>query len=60
MLQCIRDHIEPKREKLLWGFDIPYMITGFMNQHPRAAMRFNASEDRGDLVKFYDMMIEEE
>jgi 4-hydroxy 2-oxovalerate aldolase len=60
ILECIRDHIEPKRKELLWGFDIPYMITGFMNQHPRAAMRFNASEDRGDLVKFYDMTIEEE
>jgi 4-hydroxy 2-oxovalerate aldolase len=60
ILECIRDYIEPKRKELLWGFDIPYMITGFMNQHPRAAMRFNASEDRGNLVKFYDMMIEEE
>jgi hypothetical protein len=36
------------------------MITGFLNQHPRAAIRFNAGEDRGDLVKFYDMMVEEE
>jgi 4-hydroxy 2-oxovalerate aldolase len=60
ILQCIQEHIEPKREELLWGFDIPYMITGFLNQHPRAAMRFNASEDRGNLVKFYDMISEEE
>jgi hypothetical protein len=29
-----------------------------LNQHPRAAMQFNASEDRGNLVKFYDMMTE--
>jgi 4-hydroxy 2-oxovalerate aldolase len=60
ILQCIQEHIEPKREELGWGFDVPYMITGFLNQHPRAAMRFNASEDRGNLVKFYDMIIEEE
>jgi 4-hydroxy 2-oxovalerate aldolase len=60
VLKCIQDHVEPRREELRWGFDIPYMITGFLNQHPRAAMQFNASEDRGDLVKFYDTIIEEE
>jgi len=36
------------------------MITGLLNQHPRSAMKFNATEDRGDLVKFFDMMIEKE
>jgi 4-hydroxy 2-oxovalerate aldolase len=60
VLKCIRDYIEPLRNDLRWGFDIPYMITGMLNQHPRPAMQFNASEDRGDIVKFLDMMIEEE
>jgi 4-hydroxy 2-oxovalerate aldolase len=60
ILKCIRDTIEPMRKDLAWGFDIPYMITGILNQHPRPAMQFNASEDRGDIVKFFDMMIEEE
>jgi 4-hydroxy 2-oxovalerate aldolase len=60
VLKCIQEHIEPKRGRLRWGFDIPYMITGFLNQHPRAAMKFNDSEDRGNLVKFFDMMVEEE
>ena len=60
VLHCIQHHIEPLREKLLWGFDIPYMITGLLNEHPRAAMQFNASEDRGDVVKFYDSMTEKE
>ena len=60
ILKCIQEHIEPLREKLLWGFDLPYMITGLLNQHPRAAMAFNASEDRGNVVKFYDEITEEE
>ncbi len=60
ILQCIQEHIEPLREKLMWGFDTPYMITGILNQHPRDAIKFNASEDRGDIVKFYDLMTEEE
>ena len=60
ILQCIQDHIEPLWEKLRWGFDIPYMITGQLNQHPRAAMEFMASEDNKNIVKFFDSIIEEE
>ena len=60
ILQCIQDHVEPMREQLRWGFDIPYMITGMLNQHPRSAIRHNASENRDDIVRFFDEMIEEE
>ena len=60
VLECIQKLIEPLREQLLWGFDIPYMITSLLNQHPRAAIQFNSSENRGNLVMFYDSMIEEE
>ncbi len=60
ILQCIQQHIEPLRGKLMWGFDTPYMITGLLNQHPRDAIKFNASEDQGDIVKFFDLMSEEE
>ncbi len=60
MLQCIQEHIEPMRSELLWGFDLPYMITGILNQHPRAAMAFNTTEDRGNVVKFFDAMTEDE
>ncbi len=60
ILQCIQQYVEPLREKLMWGFDTTYMMTGILNQHPRTAMSFNASEDRGDIVKFFDLITEEE
>lgn len=60
IINCIQDYIEPMRDALKWGFDIPYMITGQLNQHPRDAIKFNESSDRGNLVKFYDMINEEE
>jgi 4-hydroxy 2-oxovalerate aldolase len=60
ILCCLRDHIEPLREQLRWGYDIPYMITGMLNQHPRSAIQFNTTEDRGDVVRFFDAMVEEE
>jgi 4-hydroxy 2-oxovalerate aldolase len=59
VLECIQQHVEPLRKDLLWGFDIPYMITGLLNQHPRAAIKFNATDSRGDIVRFFDQMFEE-
>lgn len=60
LLQCIRDYIEPMREKLQWGFGIPYMITGQLNQHPRQAMQFMENTDAKDIVSFFDSIQEEE
>ena len=60
ILGCIRDQIEPMRADLRWGFDIPYMITGMLNQHPRSAMQFNETKERDDIVRFFDMMVEKE
>ena len=60
VLQCIRDQIEPLRKQFFWGYSIPYMITGILNQHPRDAIKFMESGDSADIVKFYDDMSEEE
>jgi len=60
VLKCIQEHIQPLQETLRWGYDIPYMITGQLNLHPRSAIRFNSGKDRRDIVSFYDSIIEEE
>ncbi|MBN2102840.1 aldolase catalytic domain-containing protein [bacterium] len=60
ILQCIQDHIQPMQKDLLWGYDIPYMITGMLNQHPRSAMKFNSGEDAYNIVQFFDQIEEEE
>jgi 4-hydroxy 2-oxovalerate aldolase len=54
ILRCVQDTIEPMRTKLMWGFDLPYMLTGFLNQHPRAAIKFKEAKTRGDIVDFYN------
>ena len=54
ILECIEKYIEPMRAKLGWGFDYPYMLTGFLNRHPKSAMEFNESEKRGQILRFYD------
>ncbi len=58
VLRCVQDTIEPLREKLKWGFDLPYMIAGQFNQHPRVAIKYNAAEAREDIVKFFDTVSE--
>ena len=60
IIECIQKYIEPLRAQLLWGPDIPYMITGMLNQHPRSAIKYNSSADKGDLVKFFDMITDED
>jgi len=61
VLDCIARHIEPLRDKMHWGFDLSYMITGLLNQHPRAAMAYldKAAGDRESIVEFYDTVIEQ-
>ncbi|HPA18015.1 MAG TPA: aldolase catalytic domain-containing protein [Verrucomicrobiae bacterium] len=54
VLDCVENHIEPMRKSLKWGFDLPYLITGLLNRHPRSAMKFNEAEVRGDILDFYD------
>lgn len=57
VLRCVQKSIEPLREKLQWGFDLPYMITGLLNEHPRPAIKFKAGGGSQDIVEFYDTIL---
>lgn len=56
ILSCAQNVIEPMRAKLMWGFDLPYMLTGFLNEHPRAAIKFKEAKTPGDIVDFYKLI----
>jgi 4-hydroxy 2-oxovalerate aldolase len=60
ILQCLQANVEPMREKLRWGFAIPYMVTGCLNRHPKAAMEFMEGDNYRDIVRFYDQVIEDQ
>jgi 4-hydroxy 2-oxovalerate aldolase len=60
ILECIRDVFLPIRDKLEWGYMLPYMVTGQLNRHPRSAIKWRAGQNPDDIVAFYDQMIEEE
>ena len=48
-----------KKEGVVWGYDLPYLVTGLLNQHPRTAIAFT-KEKRTDYSKFYDEQISQE
>ena len=45
-----------KNEGVVWGYDLQYLMTGLLNQHPRAAIQFT-NEKRTDYTEFYKEMV---
>lgn len=60
ILECIQETFLPLRKSIEWGYQIPYMITGQFNLHPRAAIKMRAGGNPDDYVSFYDQVTEEE
>lgn len=60
VLQFIEKHIAKlQQEGVVWGYDIPYLLTGRLNQHPSAAIDFT-KEKRKDYSEFYQWLLERE
>jgi len=60
VFQLLQDHFVKMREEIEWGPLVPYNITGQLNQHPRAAMKLRAGEDKDQYVDFYDQCSNDE
>lgn len=60
LLQVIQDHVKPWQEKIDWGYHIPYLVTGALNEHPRSAMAWMDSDEKEDYVKFLVQMHDNE
>ncbi len=45
VLKFIEEYIVPLEKELDWGYSIPYMLTGQLNEHPRAAMKARDEKD---------------
>jgi 4-hydroxy 2-oxovalerate aldolase len=58
ILDCVAEIIRPMESELEWGYMVPYMVTGILNQHPRSAMAMLKSDAREDYRAFYDKMLE--
>lgn len=53
ILKFVEKQIVPLRESgVVWGYDVPYLLTGILNQHPKTAIQF-MKEKRQDYNDFY-------
>lgn len=58
VIKCIQEYILPLKEKIRWGYDIPYMLTGQFNLHPKSAIPFFDDEMYPyKYVEFFDNII---
>lgn len=52
LLKAIQEQVLPWQSKIDWGYHVPYLITGALNEHPRSAMAWMDSPEKNDFVKF--------
>jgi len=61
VVKFIQENIPALQEKgLEWGFNIPYMLTGQLNLHPKIAIDYLDSKDKNDHLSFFDKLMNEE
>ncbi len=57
ILDLISKEFIPLREKIEWGYLIPYAITGILDEHPRSAMALRGSDRKEDYREFYESLM---
>lgn len=56
LLDIISRQFIPLRDKVEWGYTIPYAITGLLDEHPRTAMALRASAEKDEYLAFYEKL----
>ncbi|MBN2453866.1 MAG: aldolase catalytic domain-containing protein [Candidatus Omnitrophica bacterium] len=54
ILDLISKEFIPLREKMEWGYIIPYAITGMLDEHPKAAMELRSGHKKENYREFYE------
>ena len=57
ILDVISKEFIPLRDKIEWGYIIPYMITGILDEHPRAAMALRNGAKKENYREFYESLV---
>ncbi len=57
VIKFIEKYIVPLKESgVVWGYDLQYLMTGILNQHPRTAIAFT-KDGRKDFTDFYKEIV---
>lgn len=54
ILDLISKEFIPLRDRMEWGYIIPYAITGIFNEHPKSAIALRAGDRKEDYREFYE------
>lgn len=54
VFEVIQELLIPLKAEVEWGYHIPYMITGILNEHPRSGMKAMAAEKLPNLRQLYE------
>lgn len=57
ILDLISKEFIPLREKLEWGYVVPYAITGMLDEHPKSAIALRASDKKENYREFYERLM---
>lgn len=56
-IQFVQNYMNKlKEDGVVWGYDLQYMMTGQLNQHPRTAIQFT-KDKRTDYAEFYKEVV---
>ncbi len=59
IMNFVEKHIlKLKADGVVWGYDMPYLLTGIMNAHPSSAIQF-LKDGRTDYVNYMHQLIDE-
>ncbi len=56
ILDLISNEFVPLRNKIEWGYIIPYAITGMLDEHPKTAMALRNSSNKENYREFYESL----
>ena len=57
ILKTIQEHVKPLQKEIDWGYFLPYMIAGSLNEHPRNAMAWMDSDKKEDYVGYLEAIV---
>jgi len=60
ILDLISNEFIPLREKIEWGYIIPYAITGMLDEHPKSAIALRNGDKKENYREFYECLLGED
>lgn len=55
VIKFIQEYMLALKSELVWGYEIPYLLTGLLNRHPRAAIDKIKAKDTNYVAFYHDL-----